>query len=414
MVARSLRRGPSVSKGPGCPVCGASAAPPFLERFGVPAHQNLLVDDEASAVATPRGDLRLAVCEACGFAWNLAFDPARLAYGAAYDNTQACSPAFDAYMTGLARHMVEERAVTGRRIVEVGCGKGLFLRRLVEMDPGNTAVGFDTAYVGSDSLLDGRIRFERRFYGPGCAGVPADVVVCRHVIEHVPDPVGLLRSVRQALSGSPQARVFFETPCLDWILQREVVWDLFFEHCSYFTAASLSTAFQRAGFRVEEVRHVFGGQYLFLEATPLGKETAPGIAVDPGETPELARAFTMAEAERLTGWTSLVRDRAKAGKVAIWGAGAKGVTFANLIDPSREFLDCVVDLNPNKQGRFLPGTGHPIVGFESLSARGVRAALLMNPNYRAENEALLRGAGLDVELVDLMGAEPEGSRGEKR
>jgi hypothetical protein len=86
--------------------------------------------------------------------------------------------------------------------------------------------------------------------------------------------------------------------------------------------------------------------------------------------------------------------------VALWGAGAKGVTFANLLDPNCELLDCLVDLNPAKQGCFVPGTGHPIVRHDELDARGVRTALAMNPNYTPENVELLRSVGSRAELID--------------
>ena len=108
------------------------------------------------------------------------------------------------------------------------------------MAPGaaNTGVGFDPAYRGPDVDCSGRARFERRFYGPECADTAADVVVCRHVIEHVPRPVELLRTVRQALAASPHARVYLETPDAAWILRNQVLCDLFYEHCSLFTAPS--------------------------------------------------------------------------------------------------------------------------------------------------------------------------------
>ena len=71
----------------------------------------------------------------------------------------------------------------------------------------------------------------------------------------------------------------------------------------------------------------------------------------------------------------------------------------DLIDPMRERLDCVVDLNPNKQGGFVPGTGHAIVDFRGLPGRNVKSAILMNPNYLAENAALLREAGIAIDLI---------------
>jgi SAM-dependent methyltransferase len=291
--------------------------------------------------------------------------------------------------------MIEERGVENARIVEVGCGKGYFLRRLVEQGRGNMGWGFDPSYVGADSDLDGRLTFERKYYGPGCESLRADVVVCRHVIEHVADPLALLATVRAALATSPGARVFFETPALSWILEHVVLWDFFYEHCSLFSAQSLTTAFERAGFSVTRVTKTFGEQYLWLEATLAHPTDTPSC--DASSIPALARRF----GERERQWIEAWRDRLRSGgKLAIWGAGAKGVTFANLVDPDCELIDSVIDLNPHKQGHFVPGTGHPIVAPAALGERGVTRAILMNPNYRAENLALLHSLQLDIELEE--------------
>src|SRR5262249_6952815 len=118
---------------------------------------------------------------------------------------------------------------------------------------------------GPEVELDGRLRFARTFFD-GTANVEADVVLCRHVIEHVVWPLELLRGVRSGLGGWGGPRVFFETPCLEWILRGQVIWDFFYEHCSLFTARSLTTALPRTGFTDVRVRHVFAGQYLWLEA----------------------------------------------------------------------------------------------------------------------------------------------------
>lgn len=380
-----------------CPVCGSDRIEEFLRRAAVPVHQNLVFRDPAAAAAVRRGDLAMNACASCGFVFNAAFDASLLAYGSDYDNTQDCSPAFGAHIDALAERIVSGRGVRGARIVEVGCGKGGFLRRLVEADPGNTGVGFDPSHLGPETELGGRLRFERRFYDSACADVPADAVVCRHVIEHVADPVALLRAVRGALANSPGAKVFFETPCVDWILRGGVVWDFFYEHCSLFTLASLTTAFETAGFIVEEKRHVFDGQYLWIEARPASDPAL--VTKRPGDTPALARAFSRDEPLTLAGWSDQALRAKRDGKVAIWGAGAKGATFANLVDPRRETVDCLIDVNPRKQGSFLAGTGHPIVSPEDAVVRGAASAVLMNPNYRAEIEARLARIGKPLRLI---------------
>lgn len=381
-----------------CPVCDHSDCRPFLHRPSVVVHQHLVVDSAEQARKLPRGELRLACCQGCGFVFNAAFDPALVSYGSAYDNSQTSSPHFLAYTEDLVRHLVDDRGARGCRIVEVGCGNGGFLRRLLEHGgPRTEGWGFDPSYVGPENDCGGRAHFIRSYYDEQCTGIAADVVVCRHVIEHVPQPVALLRTIRKALTASPEARLFFETPCVEWILRHQVVWDFFYEHCSYFSPGSLRTAFERAGFGVLDVRHVFGGQYLWIEAAMSGPPSEP----QPGQVPELAAAFGSAEAKMVADWRRRTAALEERGPLAIWGAGAKGVTFANLLGPDARRFACVVDLNPRKQGRFLPGTGHPIVAPSGLDAHRVTQALVMNPNYRAEIEALLARCHGGVEVIDL-------------
>lgn len=381
-----------------CPVCESTQLRPFLQRSQVPVHQNLVVNSQEAARTVTRGELDLVICEDCGFVFNQAFDLSRLSYGEDYDNTQSCSAYFDAYLDGLVQDMVERQGVRNCTIVEVGCGKGHFLRKLVSY-PGanNTGYGFDPSYVGPLTDLDGRLQFRTCYYDQSCTDIAADVVVCRHVIEHVPEPVEILRSVRAALASLPKARVFFETPCVEWILRHRVIWDFFYEHCSLFTAQSLELVFRRAGFAVERVEHIFGGQYLWLEARVADVDDAlPTV----GETLRLATAYAADEQRLREAWLVRLRNLSQNGKVALWGAGAKGATFANLVDPHCTLIDCVVDLNPNKQGRFVPGTGHPIVSPTDLPSRDVRNTVLMNPNYREENLQLLADAGIELNLID--------------
>src|SRR5437868_6317094 len=213
-----------------CPVCAADCLEPVVQRTSVPVHQNLVFKNQRDAIQIARGDLDFRACARCGFVFNQAFDAAKLSYGAQYDNTQLSSPSFQAYVDGLVRHLVEERGVRNSHVVEVGCGKGAFIHALVSAEgAGNTGTGFDPSYVGPDTDLGGRLRFERRFYDASCADVPADVVVSRHVIEHVAEPLDLLRAIKCALVGRPGARVFVETPCVEWILRNTVVWDFFYE-----------------------------------------------------------------------------------------------------------------------------------------------------------------------------------------
>src|SRR5262249_19345724 len=141
---------------PACPVCGATQTMPVLHRRSVPVHQNLLYDSPDDARAIARGDLELWACIGCQFVFNAAFVPDLLSYAAAYENSQDASPAFSDHLEGLVERLASRREVVGREVVEVGCGKGMFLRRLLTR-PGveARAIGFDPAYVGPETELAG-------------------------------------------------------------------------------------------------------------------------------------------------------------------------------------------------------------------------------------------------------------------
>ena len=148
------------------------------------------------------------------------------------------------------------------------------------------------------------------------------------------------------------------------------------------------------------MRHIFGEQYLWLEATARTATTKAKPA-PPNNIVQSCRKFGLEEGYLVNRWRDSLAELAKTGPVALWGAGAKGVTLANLVDPERSLVACVVDLNPQKQGKYLPGTGHPIINYLDLPLFQVKYAVQMNPNYTDENIALLRDAQLPVTLVNL-------------
>ena len=379
-----------------CPVCSSTKLTGITERPNVPVHQNMLYGSQDAARHATRGHLNVIACLNCGFVFNASFDLSLMSYGKGYDNDQTYSPAFSAHVDILADRLLQDSDVRNSRIVEVGCGKGTFLKALVESpNSGNVGWGFDPSYTGPDTDLDDRIHFVRSFYSAEYADLSPDVVICRHVIEHVPKPATLLSQIRQASSG---ARVFVETPDVEWILRNEVIWDFFYEHCSYFSPRSLAAAFRRAGFGDVESTHMFGGQYLWVEATATDRNASKSKD-DPGAIAQLVENYVRKESEVRARWSDTIESLRKKGAIALWGAGAKGVTSASLFDPQTELINCVVDLNPAKQGRFIAGSGHPIVSPSALSRLGVRSVVLMNPNYLGEVQALLKREKIDVNVV---------------
>jgi hypothetical protein len=356
----------------------------------------MLYQSQLAARNAIRGRLEVVACLNCGFVFNATFDGSLMSYGAGYESDQSYSPSFTSHVEKLLRDLLDKKNVRDTQIVEIGCGKGDFLRSLVgEPGSGNTGCGFDPSYVGPDSDMDGRLRFVRSFYSEEHVSIRGDVAICRHIIEHVPNPVALLARIGRSSSN---ARVFMETKDVEWVLNNAVIWDFFYEYCSYFSTRSIATAFHRAGFGNVTTEHIFGDQYLWVEATELAFDAATTLPTA-GPIEQLALGYARRESEMLARWSDTLHELAKLGPVALWGAGAKGVTFTSLFDPQADCLECVVDLNPAKQGRFIAASAHPIVAPAELKSLGVRNVILLNPNYQIEIEEFLRNEHLDINLI---------------
>lgn len=381
-----------------CPICNSKNLYTFLQRKQVPVHQNLLMPSEQDAIEIQRGDLDLCICNDCNFIFNQTFDFSKLSYGEHYDNTQDISPYFDSYLSELSRKIILEKNIKNSTIVEIGCGKGIFLKKLLTVKNwGNVGFGFDPSYIGKKQQLNGKLNFEKRYYDIDCAKIKADVIVCRHVIEHIENPLNLLKLIRKSL-GNSKAHIFFETPTVDWILKNQIIYDFFYEHCSYFNLKSLATAFQLSGFKVINIHTVFQDQYMWLEAIP------SNIDIKISKTEEtfaLAKKFANEENKLITKWIQKIKEITKNDVISIWGAGAKGVTFCNLIDPEQKFFKFVIDLNPKKHGKFIPGTGHKIINFEDIPSLKITKVIVMNSNYYRENSELLKKSNIKIELLNM-------------
>ena len=367
-----------------CPACDEGEACPILFWPEVPAFQNAPAATEAEALACRRGDIRLTCCLACGFVFNAAFDTALTAYAPGYEPTQTHSPAFRRYLDDLVRALTARHDLRGKTILEVGCGAGDFLLAICR-DGANRGIGFDPSYAGELGGLPPNVTIYPEPYSR--AHPPADLVCARHVIEHVGRPVTLLTDMRAAVEGRAGGVVFVETPRLEWILERCAFWDVFYEHCSYFTGPVLMEVMERAGFAVLGSDSSFAGQYQWVEGRCGPRRARAGRL---GETlATRLEAFAREAETRRDAWRARVADLARRGPCVVWGAGAKGITFLNSVGLGRDIVPAVVDMNPKKQGRYVPGTGQPIVPPTDLARLRPSSVLVMNPNYLDEIRAMV-------------------------
>jgi SAM-dependent methyltransferase len=385
-----------------CPACGAGAVSVFHRQRDIPTNSCLLLDVE-EAVAYPRGDMELGFCSACGFLTNVAFDPGLAEYSSRYEETQGYSRKFVEFATGLARHWVEKYDLAGGTAIEIGCGKGEFLEYLVEAGMGRV-VGIDPG-LHPERLrpeLADRIEARTEFYDERFGPLEADAVVCRHTLEHIPDVARFVRVIREGIGDRLDTVVLFELPDVQRILDECAFWDVYYEHCSYFSAGSLARLFRACGFEVLHIERAYDDQYLLLEARP---STTPGAGEPLPVEDDLdllakgTQLFDERFARTLAGWRERLGALKEAGGTAvIWGSGSKGVSFLTNLAMD-DAVACAVDINPHRQGKAMIGTGHRIVGPDDLVEIRPDLVVAMNPIYLDEIRGDLARRGLSPELV---------------
>jgi len=380
-----------------CPICASRVSAPFVEIKGVPVHVSALHRTPDGARSAPRGDLALAFCDGCGFIWNAAYDASIIAYDTNYENSLDHSPAFVEYIGALAERLVERYDVRGKRVVEVGCGQADFLKRLCAAGA-NQGFGYDPSYVGEE--VDGAVTVRRELYSEATVGdANPDFVCCRHVLEHIEQPLEFVASLRATLDAERGTPVYFEVPNGAYQLANGVVWDMIYAHHSTFTEASLRTLFELGGFEVVDAGTTFGEQYLWIEARPVEHASAVDRPDDVTRLRTVVDGFAAAYQGLIGDWNRRVEAFETGGqRVVLWGAGAKGVSLLNALEHSAP-IGGVVDLNPRKHGSFIPGSATPVVAPESLVDYGPDVVVLANPIYRDEVRGILAGLGQDAELI---------------
>lgn len=334
-----------------------------VERL--PVFQNRMFNTAEEARACSKGDVVLVQDMDTGLIFNNAFDPELMQYDADYQNEQACSGIFKNHLNNVAS--VIKRHLVGCSLIEVGCGKGHFLEHL--QSEGFAITGVDPTYEGDNPKII------KEYFSPKL-GLSADGIVLRHVLEHVPNPLEFLSTLREANAG--RGKIYIEVPCFDWICERRAWFDIYYEHVNYFRLSD----FRRMFGTVFEEGRIFGSQYLYVVADLATLRVPHYEDACSAEFPKDFLYTVKMHANRLKAQSTEHRARCS----AIWGGASKGVIFALFMQRASAPINLVIDVNPAKQGKHLGGIGLRVYSPEEAIKILMPGAdmFVMNSNYLSE------------------------------
>ena len=343
----------------------------------------------------PRAHIELYRCVQCGLVYNASFLPQTQLLDAEYEESQAYSAHFNAFARDLVAALDDRFALRGKRVVEVGCGKGSFLAELCALT-GASGLGVDPSYDPARRPRPEltQLTFERDYLGAQHASYDADLVICRHTLEHIARPTEFMRQLA-AVAGARSA-LFIEVPDWQRIAAEGAFWDIYYEHCLYFDERALRALAQAVGCQVDSLERGFHDQYLLAYLSA-------GSRMDPSartlESAKVIGARLHAAVER---WQARLQQWTQCGERGVlWGAGSKGVAFLSATAASTAVIPALTDISPHKQGRYLPVTARPVLAPAQLVQLQPEHVVVMNPAYLNEVRSDCRRLGLNAKVISV-------------
>jgi hypothetical protein len=261
-------------------------------------------------------------------------------------------------------------------IVEIGHGDGSLLAALAAARPGGRFVGFDPHGA---TRSEGNLELRGALFQPEehLAALAPDLVISRHVLEHLNSPLAFLQRIAFAAARLGREQLaYFEVPCVDRALETGRTVDFYYEHNSQFSTQSFRKMLSRCGATINNVGHGYGGEVIYGYVTLGGQQRRLRIADE-------AREFLDAAAAGLERIPAQLQRLADANAlVVIWGGTGKSAAFINRYGLDRMRFPIVVDSDAAKVGTFVPGTGQEIRFRDWLKAHP-GSIVIIPPQWRA-------------------------------
>jgi SAM-dependent methyltransferase len=379
-----------------CRFCGAPLQAVFADLGMSPLANSYLPPERVNAME-PFYPLRALVCDRCFLVQLEEFEtPEEIFSDYAYFSSYSSS--WLEHSRRYAEQMVQRLALDEQsQVVEIASNDGYLLQYFREREI--AVLGIEPAANVAEVAVEKGVPTVVEFFGEDVArrlaeGSAADLLLGNNVLAHVPDLNDFVAGMKVLLK--PGGVITMEFPHLMRLIE-ENQWDtIYHEHFSYFSFLTVSAVFEAHGLRLFDVEEL---------PTHGGSLRIYGAHAEDAEKPESATARELRDRERAAGYerldtylgygrrveqdkrqilSFLIDLKEQDLRIVGYGAPAKGNTLLNYCGVRREFIDYTCDLNPHKQGHFLPGSHIPIRSPEEIREDKPDVVLILPWNLKDE------------------------------
>ena len=381
-----------------CRFCKTELIHEFIDLINAPASNSFLSREQLNEpeVFFP---LKVLVCHKCFLVQVDEYKKSDAIFDSDYVYFSSFSTSWLAHAKRYTEMITERLQLTPHsKVIEIASNDGYLLQNFVKT--GIPVLGIEPTKNTAAVAVQKGIETITEFFGSALAkrlaasGTMADLFLGNNVLAHVPDIVDLVKGMKIILK--PVGVVTMEFPHLLQLIRHSQFDTIYHEHFSYLSFYSVKQIFESQGlemFDVEEIpthggslriyaKHAGAEQHVIKESVQLliDKEINEGIA-----NLEYYSNFRAKVIHVKLGFLQfLVDTKTKNQSVAAYGAAAKGNTLLNYCGVKNDLISFVVDANPNKQNKFLPGSHIPVTNEQMLKDRKPDFVVIFPWNLKEE------------------------------
>jgi 2-polyprenyl-3-methyl-5-hydroxy-6-metoxy-1,4-benzoquinol methylase len=335
-----------------CPICLGHSGVPVLELEKAPLV--VALKEGAEIENQDFAPLRIVACDTCGHLYNDKFDSALA--DRMYGETPLTNVPVNVSMVKPLRDVAEWIGVdrfAAKHVVEVGSGSGHLARIIAER--ARVVTIFEPCIgLTDDALPEDNIRLITDNFSAALLDEPADLIICRQVIEHVADPARLIGEI--AVSTKPGGFVYLEVPRAEYIIEHAAFNGFYLAHVQYFSEAHFTYLAAKAGLRcLATLRLKNGHDFGIL----LENADAPDNEIPP--RPKTQSLLLQNIAGNFETRCRYARDHLSTdcGPLGIYGATSQSQALLAKLGDDIQFA-IAFDDNAHLDGLVLHGGGYPI------------------------------------------------------
>ena len=386
-----------------CRFCQTPLEHVFIDLFHSPASNSFLTKEQLNEPET-FFPLKVYTCHKCFLVQVDEYKKSDAIFDSSYVYFSSYSSSWLAHAKAYTQKMTDRFGLNeNSQVVEIASNDGYLLQYFYEQNI--PVLGIEPTTNTAEVAIAKGVNTITEFFGVALAqtladkGTKAKLLLGNNVLAHVPDIVDFVGGMKILLADD--GIITMEFPHLLQLIEQNQFDTIYHEHFSYLSFYTVKEIFEAAGlemFDVEELPTHGGSLRIYAKhpenqafkiedavATMIEKEVAKGIT-----TLSYYDGFQQKALKVKTDMLSFLIEQKVAGKKVVgYGAAAKGNTLMNYCGIKADLIDYVVDANPHKQNKFLPGSHIPVVNEDYLKEAKPDFVIIFPWNLKTEITAQL-------------------------